>query len=77
MTKWMKVDNLICGIGCIIFVLMMLLIYAGINKNDLSGFTPYGISLLSAAGSILITTYLGLLDVSIVVFILVFLSFDI
>ena len=67
----MKIDNLICGLGCIVFVMFTLLLYAFINKTDLSGLIPYGIALLYAFLSIVITTSLGLLDVSVVVFVLV------
>ena len=70
----MKPDNLICGIGCIILIILVLTVYATCAKSDLSGFTPFFIVLATSVVGIGLTTVLGLLKVSIVIYILVLFS---
>lgn len=70
-TRWMKSDNLICGIGCIIFIVLSLCGYCHLYRCDLSGITPYILVLVAAAIAIGLTTLVGLLEVSVVIFVLV------
>ena len=71
LTRWMKPDNLICGIGCIILIVLVITVYAVCAKSDLSGFTPYLLVLFTALVAIAVTTISGILEVSIVIYILV------
>ena len=71
LTRWMKADNLICGIGCIILIVLVITVYAVCTNSVLSGLAPYLLVLVTAVVAIAITTVSGILDVSILIYILV------